>query len=324
MNFQNFKSKCDELIRGKSSTQMNGYYTPSHDGNIDGESPVVEERDLFQRGKERTRYQSKQEQQDAQEQVMAQQMASMQGQMPEQGYYGQAPVAPMQQTPDYGTSPYGMQQGYGVQQPQSMQQPHQQPYGQPPAQRMDPYAQSMQQMQAPQQPKAAPLCTHYVFHLYSREQCKDVIPYIRYNISVVINLEYITSAQEQQRCLDILCGAAYALNCTITNVLKSIVFMISPPNMHVEVVKWDKQRSNPAEQPQVTRMQPMQQPMPRQVAPEPVQTQMRPSHAYAATSVQPTMSNYVDVGSTMQNQSVDYGSGTPSERFQRQRRPEGV
>ena len=48
----------------------------------------------------------------------------------------------------------------------------------------------------------------YIVLLRSRNECKDVIAYIKANASVFLNMEFIASDSERQRCVDMLSGAA--------------------------------------------------------------------------------------------------------------------
>lgn len=73
----------------------------------------------------------------------------------------------------------------------------------------------------------------YVVLLHSRNECKDVIAYIRSNASVFLNMEFIASDSERQRCVDMLSGAAYTLGCALNKISPRGIYLISSPSVRV-------------------------------------------------------------------------------------------
>lgn len=73
----------------------------------------------------------------------------------------------------------------------------------------------------------------YVVLLRSRQECKDVIAYIKSNASVFLNMEFIASDSERQRCVDMLSGAAYTLGCALNKISPRGIYLISSPSVRV-------------------------------------------------------------------------------------------
>ena len=73
----------------------------------------------------------------------------------------------------------------------------------------------------------------YVVLLHSRQECKDVIAYIKSNASVFLNMEFIASDSERQRCVDMLSGAAYTLGCALNKISPRGIYLISSPSVRV-------------------------------------------------------------------------------------------
>ncbi len=73
----------------------------------------------------------------------------------------------------------------------------------------------------------------YVVLLRSRNECKDVIAYIKANASVFLNMEFIASDSERQRCVDMLSGAAYTLGCALNKISPRGIYLISAPSVRV-------------------------------------------------------------------------------------------
>jgi FtsZ-interacting cell division protein YlmF len=73
----------------------------------------------------------------------------------------------------------------------------------------------------------------YVVLLRSRNECKDVIAYIKSNASVFLNMEFIASDSERQRCVDMLSGAAYTLGCALNKISPRGIYLISSPSVRV-------------------------------------------------------------------------------------------
>lgn len=129
------------------------------------------------------------------------------------------------------------------QQPMQSQQPiQQQPMQQPQA------AQHAYQQQGYQQPSSNVVAfpgmqvsndgsvfahVEYIVLLRSRGECKDVIAYIKANASVFLNMEFIASDSERQRCVDMLSGAAYTLGCALNKISPRGIYLISSPSVRV-------------------------------------------------------------------------------------------
>lgn len=73
----------------------------------------------------------------------------------------------------------------------------------------------------------------YIVLLRSRGECKDVIAYIKANASVFLNMEFIASDSERQRCVDMLSGAAYTLGCALNKISPRGIYLISSPSVRV-------------------------------------------------------------------------------------------
>ena len=128
-----------------------------------------------------------------------------------------------------------------LQQAQQMQQQMNQPVQQPAQARQPQYQQGYQQqsnvvnfpgMQA--SPDGSVYAhVEYVVLLRSRNECKDVIAYIKSNASVFLNMEFIASDSERQRCVDMLSGAAYTLGCALNKISPRGIYLISSPSVRV-------------------------------------------------------------------------------------------
>ncbi len=90
---------------------------------------------------------------------------------------------------------------------------------------------TVEQVMMPQQVPALA----QIIQLKDRETCKVVIEALRNNASVMINMENIASDTEKQRCVDMLGGAAYTLNCQISKVSVKGVYFISSATMQIEM-----------------------------------------------------------------------------------------
>ena len=84
-----------------------------------------------------------------------------------------------------------------------------------------------------QQPLVTGSHKEYVVLLRSRNECKDVIAYIKANASVFLNMEFIASDNERQRCVDMLSGAAYTLGCALNKISPRGIYLISSPSVEV-------------------------------------------------------------------------------------------
>ena len=171
-----------------------------------------------------------------------------------------------------------MQQQQQMMQQQAYQQQPQQPYQQQgyPQQNMGQYQQSQagyqQQNSYRQQPNGnvvqfpgmqnspdGSVYAHveYVVLLHSRQECKDVIAYIKSNASVFLNMEFIASDSERQRCVDMLSGAAYTLGCALNKISPRGIYLISSPSVRV-VLDPAMQKFTAAPEPQAQGFAPQQ------------------------------------------------------------------
>ncbi len=75
----------------------------------------------------------------------------------------------------------------------------------------------------------------YVVLLRGRNECTKVIEYIKSNASVFLNMEFIASDSERQRCVDMLSGAAYTLGCKLSRISPRGIYLISSPSVHVVI-----------------------------------------------------------------------------------------
>lgn len=140
------------------------------------------------------------------------------------------------------TPPMAQQQPMQAQQPMMGQQPPmgqqpQQPMGQQPVQQ--PYGASGNVVPFPgmRQGPDGMVYAHveYIVLLRNRNECKNVIGYIKTNASVFLNMEFIASDSERQRCVDMLSGAAYTLGCALNKISPRGIYLISAPSVKVVV-----------------------------------------------------------------------------------------
>ena len=103
----------------------------------------------------------------------------------------------------------------------------------------------------------------YVVLLRSRQECKDVIAYIKSNASVFLNMEFIASDSERQRCVDMLSGAAYTLGCALNKISPRGIYLISSPSVRV-VLDPAMQKFTSASDAQAYAQQPEAEPQPVQ------------------------------------------------------------
>ena len=208
------------------------------EGEYGGRVPYRSRADLEHEARE-AQLKQQQAQQAAQhaalQQHMQQQQAMQQQQMMQQNAY-QQPVQPMQQP----------QQAAYQQQSNVVQFP-----GMNAAQDGSVYAH-----------------VEYVVLLRSRQECKDVIAYIKSNASVFLNMEFIASDSERQRCVDMLSGAAYTLGCALNKISPRGIYLISSPSVRV-VLDPAMQKFTAAPEAQGYTQQPQQQPE-QEAQPQPV------------------------------------------------------
>ena len=166
-----------------------------------------------------------------------------------QGTHQQVPVQPQPPQPP---QPQAQQQQQAW--PQGAQQPQPQPQQQPQKPQQPPQAwpQGAQQPQQAypygvQQPnnvvpfpgmQPAPDGSYYahveyVVSIHSRNECKNVIAFMKANASVFLNMEFIASDSERLRCVDLLSGAAYTLGCKLNKISLRGIYLISSPSVNV-------------------------------------------------------------------------------------------
>lgn len=104
----------------------------------------------------------------------------------------------------------------------------------------------------------------YVVLLRSRQECKDVIAYIKSNASVFLNMEFIASDSERQRCVDMLSGAAYTLGCALNKISPRGIYLISSPSVRV-VLDPAMQKFTSSSDAQAYAQQPEAEPQPQPV-----------------------------------------------------------
>ena len=73
----------------------------------------------------------------------------------------------------------------------------------------------------------------YIVLLRNRNECKNMIAYIKTSASVFLNMEFIASDSERQRCVDMLSGAAYTLGCALNKISPRGIYLISAPTVKV-------------------------------------------------------------------------------------------
>lgn len=241
--------KSDHFIRGNTMHQ-GGYYG----------SPEAEEAYGAMRGADN---QPEQEEPEAQESAeAAQQRGAMQpdygGRVPYQSQRAQ-PEGYAQQSTGYAQpsayaqqpAPYGQQPGTEQGARRAAVYPPREGYGAPAQQ--GPYAQPRQAypQQGYQQPAPSNVVpfpgmqrapdgnvyahAEYIVLLRSRNECKNVIEYIKANASVFLNMEFIASDSERQRCVDMLSGAAYTLGCQLNKISPRGIYLISSPSVYVVI-----------------------------------------------------------------------------------------
>lgn len=63
--------------------------------------------------------------------------------------------------------------------------------------------------------------------------CYRIIEFMRNNESVIVSTEQITDEAENQRCLDLLYGAAFAMKCSFTRIAAKSIYLLAPANVMV-------------------------------------------------------------------------------------------
>ena len=184
-----------------------------------------------------------------------------QGYGPQDGYFDPNQAAYGQENGAY-ASPYegAYQRQQAYQQPAPQQAPYQnyQQEGFPPQEGyQSPYAGSYARQAQPQQRQsraAAPnvdkvvpfpgftsdaagnVYVHelQILQLRDRDECRAIIEHLKNKCTVALNMDNIASDTEKQRCVDMLSGAAYTLNCNINRISTRGVYVITPESVRVQ------------------------------------------------------------------------------------------
>ena len=173
-------------------------------------------------------------------------------QPPQQAYGSQASSRPMPppQQPMSNTMRQGNVQGY-----QPRHQAPQQTGWQPVFPQNQPFAQPQAapvQQPAPQQPAhqeggnvtyfpgtvvgedGAPYSmTLRVAQITGIASCYRLLEFMQNNETAIVNAEQITDAMEASRCMDMLFGAAYAMNQNFERIASRMIYLIAPRHVHV-------------------------------------------------------------------------------------------
>ena len=67
----------------------------------------------------------------------------------------------------------------------------------------------------------------------SASTCYRLIEFMRNGETVIVNTELIQDERENQRCLDLLYGAAYTMGCTFTRISAKSIYVIAPSTVSV-------------------------------------------------------------------------------------------
>ncbi len=206
--------KSDRFIRG--DVDENEFEQEQPEEEMQSEASVREPLDPFGRGEGeyggRVPYRSRA---DLEREAQVKQQQAQQAALQQQQQMMQQQAA------------YQQQQQAAYQQPQQMQQPA---YQQP---QQNSNVVQFPGMQHNAQDGSVYAHVEYVVMLRSRQECKDVIAYIKSNASVFLNMEFIASDSERQRCVDMLSGAAYTLGCALNKISPRGIYLISSPSVRV-------------------------------------------------------------------------------------------
>lgn len=74
--------------------------------------------------------------------------------------------------------------------------------------------------------------------------CYRIIEFMRNNESVIISTEQITDEAENQRCLDLLYGAAFSMKCSFTRISAKSIYLVAPGSVMVIPYKAVRQMSD--------------------------------------------------------------------------------
>lgn len=202
------------------------------------------------------------------------------------GYYDQAQASYGQENSAY-ANPYDS--AYQRQQPYQQPSPQQQPYQQQNPQQQQyqnyqqegypnqdgyqsPYAGSFARQTQPQQKTARPAAPNMekvvpfpgvmsdasgnpyvhelqILQLRDRDECRAIIEHLKNNCTVALNMDNIANDTEKQRCVDMLSGAAYTLNCNISRISTRGVYLITPESVRVQQDEATRRLNGAARQP---------------------------------------------------------------------------
>ena len=74
----------------------------------------------------------------------------------------------------------------------------------------------------------------WVVDVHNVPSCYQLMGFMRNGESVLVNMESLADARERDRTLDLLYGAAYALNCTFTRVCERSLYLFTPADVLVQ------------------------------------------------------------------------------------------
>ncbi|NLO86046.1 MAG: cell division protein SepF [Clostridiales bacterium] len=155
----------------------------------------------------------------------------------------------------------------------------------------------------------------YVILLRGRNECKNVITHIKSNASVFLNMEFIASDNERQRCVDILSGAAYTLGCTLNKISQHGIYLISSPAVQVIMDPTMTRMNSTPDARSYARQQQSYQNYQGQQDMEPAQEQQHFTRQQQRYQAQEQM-NYEQQRYAQQNAGSSFSSGSPTTRFQ--------
>ncbi len=185
------------------------------DDKYGGRQPYRSQQELEQEAARQREYQQAYQQQAYQQQAYQQ-----------QPQYQQAYQQPAYQQPQAQQQPAYQQPQPVYRQPQPV---YQQPQAQQPAYQQQAYAQDQGNVVPFPSSAAENAYTHveYIVFLRNRDECRRVISYMKADASVFLNMEFIASDSDRQRCVDMLSGAAYTLGCNLSKLSASGIYLIS-------------------------------------------------------------------------------------------------
>lgn len=149
----------------------------------------------------------------------------------------------------------------------------------------------------------------YILFLHGCGQCRRVIDFIKTNASVFLNMEFIASEAERQRCVDFLSGAVYALGCTLNKISTRGIYLISAPSVKV-ILDATAQKMGKAPETRGFVQQRYDQPARQAAQPQSEQMtqQFQPVQPQVAQQAAPQ-------GYAAQQEQQMFNSGSPTQRF---------